>query len=591
MKRNRFVCLAALTLLAALTIPTYVSAQQPRYKLIDMGTLGGPRSYLNDGNSGNNAVNVLNNDGTLASWADTSLPDPFPNFCFNEDCYVSHAFRWHDGNRIDLGALVESLSSQANWLSPNGLIVGLSENGEIDPLVPGFPEFHAVLWRDRKISDLGTLPEGGYESWANAVNSKGQVIGWATTTVPDANSMAAPGFLPTQTRAFLWQKGAMQDLGTLGTGTDAIAQFINQRGQIVGWSYTGGTPPPACLFTQATDSFIWDEKNGMTDLGNLGGTCVIATGINNDGVVIGDNVNDQPLQRAFIWKNGVIQDLGGSIGGLETGAEGINDYGQVAGFATLEGEVLFHAALWKRVGEITDLGALGADECSFATGINSKTQVVGSSGCVFGQSHAVLWEHGSIFDLNTLIAPGASLTLQLAQGINDRGEIAGIGVDLGNNQHAFLLVPCDGNSSSDCQEVADISSESVRPSPVRQVAPNTNSPTVRRMLRRRASPLLRSPLAAGFADPRVDLDNSSRSPQIDAITSQEQASLFARQSGYCLVVNDKLTGRCIASHVWFCTSAKSPACPDGASAIKPEEGSFCGPFSHGTIDVARRCSF
>jgi probable HAF family extracellular repeat protein len=509
-KKNLSVCI---TLFAALATPTFMSAQQPRYKLIDMGTFGGPQSFLNDGNQGNNAVSVLNNHGTLAGWADTSLPDPspLPVYCFNaEDCYVEHAFTWQEGNRLDLGALVEDLSSQANWISPNGLVVGLSDNGEFDPLVPGLMEARAVLWRDHKIMDLGTLPEGGYESWANAVNSKGQVIGWATNTVPDLYSMAAPflpsmeaPFLPTQTRAFLWQKGAMQDLGTLGTGTDAIAQFINERGQIVGWSYTGGTPPPACIFAQATDSFIWDKKNGMTDLGNLGGACVIATGINDDGVVIGDNTNDQPqpVERAFIWKNGVIQDLGGSIGGLQTGAEGINASGQVAGFATYAGDFtelpLFHAVVWNRVGEITDLGALGTDVCSFATGINSKAQVVGGSavGCVFdSQSHAVLWEHGSVFDLNTVIAPGASLTLELAQGINDRGEIAGVGVDRGNNQHAFLLVPCDEDSSPDCQEVS-ASSASIRPLPAGQVAPNTNSPTVRRMPRRRMPPLSPGPFS------------------------------------------------------------------------------------------------
>jgi probable HAF family extracellular repeat protein len=410
--------------------------------------------------------------------------------------------------------------------------------------------------------------------------------------------MAAPGFLPKQTRAFLWQKGAMQDLGTLGTGTDAIAQFINERGQIVGWSYTGESQANTCnpnLFPLPTHSFIWDEERGMRDLGTLGGTCAIATGINNRGVIIGDNVNDQSLERAFFWKDEAIQDLGGSIGGLQTGAAGINDSGQVAGFATLEGEVLFHAALWKRIGEITDLGALGADECSFATGINSKTQVVGGSavGCVFdSQSHAVLWERGSIFDLNTLIAPGASLTLELAQGINDRGEIAGIGVDTSGNEHAYLLVPCDKDSQSDCQQI--IAGEATgAPPPVMERAPLTNPrDTIRQMLRRQPGVLLHIPGPIGALSRTSDQaasENSSSSMRGQADLIDDGPSYG---SGRCNVnpLTKKLTGYCTGSNGWVCFRRESAQCPSGATATNPEYvqmGFMCRPY----VDTARSCTF
>jgi probable HAF family extracellular repeat protein len=343
----------------------------------------------------------------------------------------------------------KSRNSFADWISPNGLIAGFSENGEFDPLL-GVTELRAVLWRHGRIIDLGTLPEGGYESWANAVNSDGDVVGWATNAVADPNSMTAGIGNAQQTRAFLWQKGAMRDLGTLGTGTDAIAQFITERGQVVGWSYTGA---PAAAnsscgahgFLMAVDSFIWDEKHGMRDLGTFGGTCTLATAVSEDGSVVGGSVNELELTRAFLWKNGNLQDLGGSIGGQQTSATAINESGQIVGFATLAGEVGVHATLWKQPGEITDLGTADPNECSMALSINARTQIVGQSvDCAsFNSIHALLWDKGSLFDLNNLIPPGAPLTLQFAENINDTGEIAGQGLDASGNLHAFLLIPCE----------------------------------------------------------------------------------------------------------------------------------------------------
>jgi hypothetical protein len=135
MKFNTMIAVALL--IVVLAIPAQSFAQQHHhYKLIDLGTFGGPQSCVNPG-SGNelgNFAEVLNQAGAVAGWADTASADPFPNFCFNEDCFVSHTFVWKNGAQTDLGALPGGASSGSNWISANGLIAGLSENGEMDRL-------------------------------------------------------------------------------------------------------------------------------------------------------------------------------------------------------------------------------------------------------------------------------------------------------------------------------------------------------------------------------------------------------------------------------------------------------------------------
>jgi probable HAF family extracellular repeat protein len=433
------------------------SAKHHHYQLLVIGTFGGPTGNYWDGLSN---VSVLNSGGSTVGGADTLTPDPFSSSYWWSNGLLQHAFVQSKGSLIDLGSLPGTNNSMSTWISRNALVAGFSENGLIDPVVPDLPEVHAVFWDDGNIIDLGTLPQGGYESEANAVNSRGQVVGTATNLVPDANSMVQANFVlwnlayPYQSRAFVWdQNNGMRDLGTLGSGTDAEATLINERGQVAGHSYTSSSPG-ACAsrgfvgYILATGSFIWDEKHGMKDIGGFGGTCTYAQDMNNRGQIVGESdLSGDQAAHAFLWDsaNG-LTDLG-TLGGSFGGANAINQNGAVAGWGNLTGDTASHATLWRHVGQVTDLGTVSNDPCGVATGLNNQTQVVGFSApsdCVhFDGARPFLWEHGSLVDLNTLIPPNSGLQLVYAYNINNRGEIAGNGWDASHNEHAFLLIPCD----------------------------------------------------------------------------------------------------------------------------------------------------
>ena len=80
--------------------------------------------------------------------------------------------------------------------------------------------------------------------------------------------------------AFLYSGGVMTDLGTLPGGTYSCATGINNNGQIVGYSNTASGPIHAFLYSGGK----------MTDLGTLpGGDNSEATGINDSGQIVGDS--------------------------------------------------------------------------------------------------------------------------------------------------------------------------------------------------------------------------------------------------------------------------------------------------------------
>jgi probable HAF family extracellular repeat protein len=439
---NALECCAAITLLFTLVMPDGMAAQDnpsqdhkpkhKKYRLVDLGTFGGPSSHVQGDGAGSR---FLNNQGVVTGGADTSAPG------------VVHAFRWQQGTLTDLGTLPGGNVSDGPVVSERGWVGGSSENGEIDPLL-GVPQIRAILWTDRQMINLGTL--GGYESAAAGVNSRGQVAGFSTNTIPDPFS----GF-GVQTRAFLWERGVMRDLGTLG-GPDIVGFCnggLNERGQIFGTSLTNSIPNPTTGFPTA-HAFLW-ERGEMRDLGSLGGTISCPDSLNNRGQVVGQsNLAGDQTAHPYLWDRGRMMDLD-TFGGDNGQATDVNEAGEVVGEADLPGSQTHDAFLWKR-GVKTDLGNLG--RTSFAYAINEREQVVGASRIddVAGNVRAFLWENGGpIVDLNDLIPSDSGFTLVFAENTNARGEIAGTGVPAGCQPqdvetcgHAFLLVP-DGDCDED----------------------------------------------------------------------------------------------------------------------------------------------
>lgn len=478
--KSRFLMLpVGIALFVALAIPVRLAAQHNQgshkhhhYKLIDLGTFGGPNSEVVTQGV---VAQVLNNRGVVTGSADTSIPDPnAPNCIYNPDCFITHAFKWQNGSLVDLSALPGVNNSFGSWITENGLVAGFSGNSEIDPLT-GLPEVRAVFWNDGQIINLGTF--GGNESLANAVNSRGQVVGLATNTIPDPFNFYGFG---EQMHAFLWQKGQTQDLGTLGDGPDSIAFWVNEAGQVAGISYINSTPNPITGLP-TMHPFLW-ENGVMHDLGTIGGTQVFQlNALNERGQVVGSMTladEDPNHVHPFLWDGKTLLNLG-TFGGDAGEPNWINNTGEVVGHADTstacsggEGPIS-HPFLWKN-GVMEDLGtAPGIDPLDgggAANGINSKTQIVGISGnCDNSVVVAFLWEKGSMADLNSLVPPNSAVQLAVGFYINDREEIIALGLLPNGDGHMFLLIPCDANHPGveGCDySMADAATAVSRPNPM-----------------------------------------------------------------------------------------------------------------------------
>lgn len=317
--------------------------------------------------------------------------------------------------------------SRAYDINNSGQVVGYSRLADGRRL--------AVVWHDAnnnnmvdpgEVNDLGTL--GGSESGAFAINEAGQVAGWS--------------WLPGNTshNATLWTDnngdwkhdvGELASLGDLG-GNKSRAYGINNSGQVAGFSMVQSGRRDAMRWTDA-DSDWQGDPGEMADLGTLGGQNTCAFGINNFGHVVGDSEVAKGVRHAFRWidadANG-LADPGemidmGTLGGERSRAWAINDAGLITGFSeTASGDT--HAFIYSDLAGMVDLGTLGGSR-SYAHGMNEQGHVVGMSTTADGEKHAFIWDGTGMTDLNDLLPDESGWVLTVARGVNDLDEIVGWG--------------------------------------------------------------------------------------------------------------------------------------------------------------------
>ena len=300
----------------------------------DLGTLGGTNTSSNWGE--------INDFGEVVGFSETAVPDPngedICGFGTHLTCRPFLSQFLHMRALPTLGGN----NGQASSINNRGQIVGFAENGALDgTCTAGITNNRIALpamWENGTVKPL-PLVTGDFDGDAFWINDLGQAVGYS------GNCLVA-------THGATWEHGVVSTLQDLGNG--AIAQSINNRGQIVGQigSADGST---------AIGGVWLNGKDGaVTGIVLPQGDAIgLASGINDQGQVVGSTLDSNfNWSHAFIWQNNVLTTLDtvfpASANLNPVMGNKINDRGQISGMAIVisgphKGEI--HAFLATPVNE------------------------------------------------------------------------------------------------------------------------------------------------------------------------------------------------------------------------------------------------
>ena len=335
--RRTLVACAALSLWTVATPvfkPVTLNASGALYTLTDLGALNCCYSWINA-----SSALAINAHGDVAGF--TSSPtDPSRTIPF-----------------VYQNGTMTPISDNYGWAT------GINDDGEVTGfvLLPGQPNVHAFRYRHGVFTDVGSLPGFSNEPFS---------IGWAINnsgTIAGASNGGA------------WIVDSSGDMWRLKRQSAFTAYGINDAGDVVGMLAPSAPTP------NANHGFLFDGHS-MVELPTLDGEPISVTvpnAINSSRQVVGTAWrNGNSEQRAFLYENGVMNDLG-----------------------TLSNPNYF-GTHWSEAFAINNLG-----------------HVVGIS-----NASVFVYRDGAMIDLNQAIDkdPGGIWPhISVVRGINDAGQIAG----------------------------------------------------------------------------------------------------------------------------------------------------------------------
>ncbi|MFZ5548970.1 MAG: hypothetical protein ACOZJX_09780 [Pseudomonadota bacterium] len=248
----------------------------------------------------------------------------------------------------------------------SGSVAGINKKGEMVGV-----RMYATTWSPKgKPQDMGDPPLCEGTLSAVDINDDGESVGMIACT-------------PYRTAPGLYRAGVNTELPVLPGHDGGVASAINNAGQVVGYSARSYNGP------FVTRAFLW-QGGVMQDLGTLGGKSSRANGINNLGEIVGlaEDANDHSLP--FIYRGGEMKPLPSCGSGLVQPA-GLNEAGTVIGTLFPQGKsraVIFEGPLCFHLQDLLDEGSAGWKLLT-ASDINATGAIVGR-GLLDGRERAYI---------------------------------------------------------------------------------------------------------------------------------------------------------------------------------------------------------
>lgn len=326
---------------------------------------------------------------------------------------------------------------------PPTIGLGLSEQGHVvgTHLDCEFIDDEAFVWTPE--TGLVTLPFPAGTIRKRAYDIEGGLIVGRFDILGDG--LADLAFLYDQ------KTGELTNLGTLpGHNWSEAYAISQQQGRIVGFSMNNATGRPL-------QAVIWDMNGEITNIGEvLLPPNSVAYSINDmTGEVTGWMGSAPHIDaHAFIWREGVVIDLGPIQGGFSSEGHGISTASEVVGWGKVQSSPTVWHAFVASEGTMVDIGTLPTFLDSFAMDIGEAGQVIGSCGDsdVFPTT-GFIWQDNVMTDLNELIDPGLGVHISSGRAINHAGEILARGTVEGDAV-SVLLTPTPapiGDLDGDCR--------------------------------------------------------------------------------------------------------------------------------------------